>query len=109
MSADAPNFSMPITTPRLLIRPPELGDEVIVNQAILDSFDMLHEFMAWAKEKPTLEETKIHVRDSVVNWILKKNNEPYLPLFLFDKSSGAFVGAAGFHHYDWEVPCIETG
>ena len=28
---------------------------------------------------------------------------------MFDKVTNQFVGGTGYHHYDWIVPCIETG
>lgn len=33
------NLPMPITTPRLLIRSFQVGDEVVINSAILESID----------------------------------------------------------------------
>lgn len=51
---------MPITTPRLLIRPPQTGDGITVNTGILESFETLHQFMDLAKEKPTVEESEIY-------------------------------------------------
>lgn len=103
------DFPMPITTPRLLIRPPKLGDGIAVNAAILESYDVLHEFVEWAKVKPSTEETEEHIRLAAANWILKKNEEPYLELYLFDKTSGEFIGGSGFHHMNWSVPSLETG
>ena len=103
------DLPMPITTPRLLIRPPQTGDGITVNAGILESFETLHQFMEWAKEKPTVEESEIYVRQAVANWILKNNEEPYLPLFIFDKQTGAFIGATGYHHINWDIPTIETG
>ena len=103
------DLPMPITTPRLLIRPPQLGDGADLNAGILESFKTLNQFMEWAKEKPTVEDTEIYVRQAVANWILKNNDEPYLPLFIFDKKSGAFIGSTGFHHINWDIPTVETG
>ena len=40
---------------------------------------------------------------------LKKNDEPYLPLFIFDRQTNYFIGSTGFNHYDWSVPCVEIG
>jgi RimJ/RimL family protein N-acetyltransferase len=100
---------MPITTPNLLIRPPQIGDGIAVNAAVLESFDVLHRFMDWAKEKPSVEETEEQVRLSAANWILKNSAEPWLQLFIFDRETQQFMGGTGYHHYDWEVPCIETG
>lgn len=103
------DFPMPIITPRLLIRPPQIGDEHAVNAAILESYDFLHEFMDWANTKPSLKNTETYIQDAVANWIAKKNNEPYLPLFMFDRVSGVFIGATGYHHYTWTVPSLEIG
>lgn len=104
-----PDFPMPIITPRLLIRPPEMADVTSLNTAILDSWESLHEFMEWAREKPDINESERHVRESILNWHLKKPDEPWLPLFIFDKQTRNFIGATGYHHYNWEVPCLESG
>ncbi|MBP9777843.1 MAG: GNAT family N-acetyltransferase [Rickettsiaceae bacterium] len=103
------DFPMPIITPRLLLRPPQLGDGTALNAAVVESFDNIKQTMPWAKEKPSLEESEEFVRQSAANWILKKNEEPYLPLFIFSKEDNSFIGATGFHHIAWEVPCLETG
>lgn len=103
------NIPTPIITPRLILRPPQIGDAAALHAAILESFDLLTQWMPWAKEKPTPEESEIFIRQAAANWILKKNEEPYLPLFMFDKTTHDFVGATGFHHFDWDIPSIETG
>lgn len=103
------NLPIPITTPRLVLRPPQVGDGIAVNEAILESFDVLSQFMPWAKEKPSVDDSEEFVRQAAANWILKNNDEPYLPLFMFEKHTNHFIGATGYHHYDWTVPCIETG
>jgi ribosomal-protein-serine acetyltransferase len=103
------DLPVPILTPRLILRPPQIGDGVVVNEAILESFEVLNEFMPWAKEKPSVEESEEFARQAAANWILKNNDEPYLPLFIFDKKTNQFIGGTGYHHYDWDIPSIETG
>lgn len=100
---------MPIITPRLLIRPPQIGDGCTVNAAISESFDVLHQFVDWAKTKPSIEETEEHIRLATANWILKNNEEPWLELYIFDRQSGDFIGGTGFHHMNWDIPLVETG
>lgn len=100
---------MPITTPRLLIRPPQVGDGPMLNEAILESFDILHHLMDWAKEKPSIEESEEIVRIAAANWLLKKSEEPWLQLFIFDKQTHQFIGGTSFHTFVWEVPRLETG
>lgn len=103
------NFPMPITTPRLILRPPQLNDGVLVNEAILESWKEISQTMQWAKEKPSVDDSEEQVRKAAANWILKHNEEPYLQLFIFNRSNNRFIGGTGYHHFDWSVPCIETG
>lgn len=103
------DFPIPITTPRLLIQPPKVGDGKILNSAVIESLAILSEFMPWAKEIPSLYDSEEFVRKAAANWIIKNNDEPYLPLFIFDKKTHQFIGATGYLHYDWDVPSIETG
>lgn len=103
------DMPMPITTSRILLRPPQLGDGVALNAAVLESFDNIRYTMPWAKEKPSLEESEEFVRQAAANWILKKDEEPYLPLLIFDRKDDCLIGATGFHHVVWEVPCLEMG
>ena len=103
------DYPLPITTPRLLIKPPKLGDDIAVNAAIIESYDILHEFVDWASTKLSIEETQEYIQLAAANWILKKNEEPYLVLFIFDKQSGEFIGGTGFHHMNWTVPSLKTG
>ncbi|MCX7115388.1 MAG: GNAT family N-acetyltransferase [Gammaproteobacteria bacterium] len=65
--------------------------------------------MDWAHEKPSMDDSETYVKQAAANWILKKNEEPYLPLFLFDKKSGMLIGASGYHHFNWDIPSLETG
>ena len=37
------DFPMPIATDRLIIRPPKIGEGAMINEAILESYDFLHE------------------------------------------------------------------
>lgn len=109
MKAILRDFPTPIITPRLTLRPPQIGDGVLVNRAVLESFDVLNQFMPWASERPTIDDSEEFVRQAAANWILKNNDEPYLPLFMFDKMTNLFIGATGYHHYNWDVDTIETG
>lgn len=103
------DFPMPIITPRLLIRPVRVGDGVIFNEAILESFEYLHRFMDWAKEKPGIDESETLAGLAAANWISKKREEPWLQLCIIDKETNQLIGATAFHNYVWEVPSVETG
>jgi RimJ/RimL family protein N-acetyltransferase len=103
------DFKMPITTSRLLIRPPIIGEGAIINQAVLETYNELKDIMPWAKTKPTIDDSEEFVRQAAANWILKNNDEPYLPLFIFKLDDNSFVGSAGYHHMDWQIPAMEIG
>lgn len=103
------NLASQIITPHMRIRPPQIGDGGIVNAAVLETFDKLHKMMPWAKTRPSIEDSEEYVRQAAANWILKKDEEPYLPLFMFDKKNNEFIGGTGYHHINWEVPCLEIG
>lgn len=104
-----PDFPMPIITDRLIIRPMQATDAVMINQAIVDSFDELHHWMEWADHVPSLEESQKNAKEAAQNWIDKKNDEPYLQLVILDKHTNDLIGGTGFHHYNWSIPSVETG
>lgn len=103
------DFPMPIKTERLVIQPPKLGDGKIVNEAVLETYDALKFIMPWAKTIPSVDDSEEFVRQTIANWLLKNNDEPYLPLFIFDKENMSFIGSAGYHHMNWDIPSFEIG
>ncbi len=104
-----PDFPMPITTDRLIIRPAQSSDGKILNDAIVESYDDLHQFMEWCDHLPSLEESEKYAKEAAQNWIDKNNDEPYLQLVILDKNTSDFIGATSFHHYNWSIPSVETG
>lgn len=104
-----PDFPMPITTDRLVIRQTQESDGAVINQAILESFDELHHWMEWCDHVPALEESQKYAKEAAQNWIDKKNDEPYLQLVILDINTNEFIGGTSFHHYNWSIPSVETG
>lgn len=100
---------MPITTPRLFMRPPMSNDCEIVNAAVLESFESLHSFMPWAEKPPSLSETEEFINAGIANWQSLTNNDVGLPILLFEKGSCDFVGATGFHHINVHTKQVEVG
>lgn len=109
MKSMCPDFPMPITTDRLIIRPTQATDGKMINDAVLESFSELHYYMDWAKEKPRLEESEEYAALAAENWMSKKNDEPYLQLIILDKMTEQLIGATSYHHYNWTIPSVETG
>ena len=81
---DLPMF---IETPRLLLRPPCIGEGNMLNAAILETFEILNKFMLWANEKPSVKDSEEVVRREAANWILKSKEDPELMLFILDKKT----------------------
>lgn len=103
------DLPLTIETPRLVVRPPRVGEGKMLNEAVLESFALLQQFMLWAEQKPSIDESEEIVRRAAANWILKTNESPELMLFICDKKTKDLIGATGYHDINWEVPCLETG
>lgn len=96
---------MPITTPRLLIRPPKSGDGAELHEAVLETREALITYMPWARGELTPEKAEENVRQSVAKWTLRED----LRLSIFDKASGMFAGGTGLHRVNWEIRSFEIG
>src|SRR5512145_1492758 len=92
-------------TERLLLRAPRAGDGAVVNAAIIESLEKLRPWMPWAHPAPAVTDTETHSRRMAARFILRED----LPLYLFRKSDGLFVGGSGLHRIDWSVPRLEIG
>jgi ribosomal-protein-serine acetyltransferase len=99
------DFPDHLATERLLIRAPRPGDGAVVNEAARESIHELRDWMPWAQEIPTLEETEYFVRQAAAGWLTQEN----LPMLLFRRADGVFLGGSGFHALDWTVPKAEIG
>jgi RimJ/RimL family protein N-acetyltransferase len=99
------DIPMPILTPRLILRPPGPGDGAELNAAVLETFDVLKDWMPWADHKPTLDESEENVRHAYAKWILRED----LRISLYDRETGAFAGGSGLHRVNWDLPSFEIG
>src|SRR5437870_1480048 len=98
---------MTLRTQRLTIRPYQEGDEVLVNRAISDSFEELHQWTDWAKAPQSMEESTAYVAFSKKCWSEETPEE--LPLLIFDREEKQLFGAAAFNSINWDVPRFELG
>ncbi len=83
-----------IETPRTILRPLQMGDEVALNEAINRSLACLQRWMPWAKD-PSLAATHAFVHESVVSWEAKKGGN--FPLVAIHKPTQKIIGASGFN------------
>jgi len=94
-----------LETERLILRPPRAGDGAAVNAAILETWDSLHHWMAWAIERPPVDETEGHMRRQQASWVARTG----LNMLLFARDTQAFVGGAGIPRMDWGLRRFEIG
>jgi RimJ/RimL family protein N-acetyltransferase len=92
-------------TERLLIRSPRPGDGAELNAAVLETFDSLHAWMPWAKERPTAEESEVHVREGWTKFLARSD----FFLLLLLKGTATIVGCSGLHPKHWGIPSFEIG
>ncbi len=94
-----------IETERLVLRAPRAGDGAIVHQAIIDSLTELLPYMDWAHGEQSAERSEEFARRASAQWVTRDD----LPMLIFDKSDGRFIGSSGLHTINWHVPKFEIG
>ncbi len=100
-----PKFPDHFETERLLIRAPQPNDGRVISEAISELIDELRPWMPWAQTTQSIAETETYARELA----LRFRNREELPLALFRKSDGFYVGNSGLHRIDWDVPRFEIG
>lgn len=105
MNAILLDFPDSFESERLLIRCPQPGDGVMIDEAIRESFNELHPWMPWARQLQTLEETEAFCRRAHAEFLRREN----LVMILLLKESGKYLGGSGLHNIDWVVPKFEIG
>jgi ribosomal-protein-serine acetyltransferase len=99
------NLPTRITAPDLMLRAPQEGDGILLNAAILNSFEQLKLYMTWATEKPTVEKSELFCRQTLAQWTLRLE----LTFLIFDHEEHIVLGAVSLHTIDWLVPRFELG
>jgi len=95
-------------TARLRIRAPRAGDGPTVHEAVVETLEELRRYpssLRWALETPTVERSEAFCRRGAALWLLRAE----LPMLLFRKDTGEFVGGSGLHRFDWADRRFEIG
>jgi hypothetical protein len=69
---------------RLILRPPQLGDEKPLNQAINRSLPELQRWMPWAND-PSMQPTINFVKQSIISWVADAPRD--FPMVIIHKKS----------------------
>lgn len=99
------DIPMPITTPRLVLRPFSTGDGKILYEAKNETIDDLLEWMDWAKKGETEEDNEIVCRQAHAKFILRED----LMFLGFHRETGEMVISTGLHRFDFEIGKFEIG
>ena len=98
---------MPIRTPRLLIRPKQIGDGARTSAAVVETWDELHKCMRWAENRDafTAESMEIRNRQVMASFVLRETIE----LVGLEAATGEAVIWCGLHDIDWQGRQCDTG
>ena len=96
-----------IETPRLIIRPVQLGDEIPLNKAINNSLDSLQKWLPWAYD-PSIEATRAFIQNGVFSWQSKSIVD--FPMVMIHKIDEKIIGGCGYNdHSDIDNDIYEIG
>jgi RimJ/RimL family protein N-acetyltransferase len=98
---------MPIRTPRLLIRPKQTGDGAMVVNAVVETWEDLHQWMPWAEDLDdfTVERQEIRIHQQMAKFLSREE----FGLIGIEIAGGQPVIWCGFHNIDWKARQCDTG
>jgi ribosomal-protein-serine acetyltransferase len=101
------DLPMPIGTPRLTIRPKQVGDGAITSSAVLETWEELNRWMRWAENRDsfTPEPMEIRNRHVMASFLLRESVE----LIGIETRTGEAVVWCGLHDIDWQARQCDTG
>lgn len=99
------DLPMPILTPRLQIRPRQLGEGKVIAKAINESLEHLKPWMPFAQQPADETNSEIYCRRCLSDFIARKD----FVLSIYDREGTRFIGSTGFHRPNWNVPSLHIG
>ena len=101
------DLPMPIRTPRLTIRPKQVGDGAIAFSAVMETWQELNQWMRWAENRDafTAESMEIRNRHVMASFLLRESME----LIGIETQTGEAVVRCGLHDIDWQALQCDTG
>ena len=101
------DLPMPIRTPRLTIRPKQIGDGAIVSSAVMETWQELNQWMRWAENRDafTVESMEIRNRHVMASFLRRESIE----LIGIETKTGEAVVWCGLHDIDWQALQCDTG
>jgi RimJ/RimL family protein N-acetyltransferase len=100
-----PELPETVETERLILRAPRPGEGRVAHEAILETWDELRRWMPWARQPLSVEQCEERIRELQA----KRMARTALPMSMWLRDGGTFLGSADLHHLDWSVPSFEVG
>jgi len=96
-----------IETPRLIIRPVQLGDEFALHESMERSIPALRRWMPWARDT-SFNATQQFIHSGYEHWQAQTSKD--FPLLVIHKESQKVISVSGYNeHTDLVRPCFEIG
>jgi RimJ/RimL family protein N-acetyltransferase len=93
------------TSSRLILRRYRFGDGAALFSALAPHREELMQWMEWPRRHQRVEDSESYARRMHAEFTLRRS----MPMAIFDSTSHAYVGGAGFHVPDWSTPKAEIG
>jgi RimJ/RimL family protein N-acetyltransferase len=94
-----------ITTPRLLLRPPQTEDAEVVAKVVRASMPEIGRYMPWAHAKYSAEDARLFIGRATV----MRENEAGYEFFILDAKTNVVLGGCGLNRFDHENKTCNLG
>lgn len=93
-----------IRTERIVLRPVSPDSGPVAFNLVSNEVERLSPWLPWAVN-PTVDSMVSFARRAYANWHSRSD----LAVSIYDKTSGEYMGGAGIHRIDWDIPKFEIG
>ncbi len=90
---------------RLILRPPQPGDGLVINAAVQATAESLHRWMPWMKHGQSIDDSESFARRTAIAFQRRES----FGFGLIHKTSGDYLGSTGLFNLDWDIPSGEIG
>jgi len=100
-------FDIPeeVSAERIVVRRYRPGDGDNLFAAVDESREHILPWMPWGPGHQTVEDSERLIRGWNAKWTLRED----LPMGIFEKETGRFIGGTGLHRIDWNIGSFEIG
>ena len=90
---------------RVVLRPYRAGDGAALWEAVEESREHLRPWLPWVDTYRTPDDAEASARRFQAKWIFRED----MGMGIWERANGRFVGGAGLHPKEWDVPSFEIG